>query len=264
MSALKITTVQASNTVPITRALAGYLQQQLQLPVQYVSGVTWQERYRLLDDGQIQIAWICGLPYIHRVDRPVPVVELLVAPVMKGIRYGDQPIYFSDVVVREESRFRDFIDLRGASWAYNEPGSQSGNLVTRYHLACLGETSGFFGRVVESGAHKKSLDLLLSGSVDASAIDTTFLEWELQRRPEMGSRLRIICTLGPSPIPPVVASSRLHPDLTNKLRQALAAMHLSSAGKAVLALGNLRRFQIVSDADYDAIRHMARYAAPTF
>jgi phosphonate transport system substrate-binding protein len=264
MIALKITTVQASNTVPVTRALAAYLQERLATPVEYVGGVPWQERYRLLDEGEIHLAWICGWPYVRRADRPDTSVELLVAPVMKAKRYQDRPIYYSDVVVRHDSPFNTFLDLRGASWAYNEPGSQSGYLLTLYHLASLGETSGFFGRVIESGAHQRSLRQVLAGKVDASAIDTTLLEWELLRHPEMRSQLRTIGTLGPNPIPPLVASKRLDPQLAWRLRQLLCEMHGTGAGRSVLDLGLLRRFETVTDTDYDAIRHMARLAAPTF
>jgi phosphonate transport system substrate-binding protein len=89
-----------------------------------------------------------------------------------GACYKDRPVYFSDVVVRRDSKFHTFADLRGASWAYNEPGSHSGYNVVGYHLATLGEGSGYFGQVVESGAHQVSLQMILDGRIDASAIDS--------------------------------------------------------------------------------------------
>jgi hypothetical protein len=52
-----------------------------------VDDADWQERERMLDDGQIAIAWLCGLPYTLRADRPAPEIELLAAPVMAGSRY---------------------------------------------------------------------------------------------------------------------------------------------------------------------------------
>ncbi|MFQ5400574.1 MAG: phosphate/phosphite/phosphonate ABC transporter substrate-binding protein [Anaerolineae bacterium] len=261
MKALKLTTCQAINTVPVSQAIAGYLSQRLGIPVEFVGDIHWRERYRLLDAGQIDIGWICGLPYVVRFDQLDSNIELLAAPVMQAKRYQDRPIYFSDVVVRHDSPFKTFADLRGASWAYNEPGSQSGYNITRYHLAVLGETSGFFGRVIGTGAHRLSLRLILKGKIDASAIDSTVLEWELHHHPEIGSQIRIIETLGPSPIPPLVVLKSVPQEIRQQLRRLLLQMEKDAEGRAILAIGHLARFVAVQDRDYDPIRHMARQAA---
>ena len=116
----------------------------------------------MFDRGEVEIAVICGLPYVQKADRGEPPLELLAAPVMVGGRYGRRPVYFSDVVVRQESPFRSFADLRGASWAYNEPNSHSGYNLTRYHLGQLGEGYGYFSRIVEGGALEKVQGLLTS------------------------------------------------------------------------------------------------------
>src|SRR5260221_554889 len=83
---------------------------------------------------------VCGLPYIQLTQRGDPPVGPLAAPVLAGNRYGGQPIYFSDIVVRRDSPIRSFAELRGRSWCYNETQSQSGYGITRYHLVQLGET----------------------------------------------------------------------------------------------------------------------------
>jgi phosphonate transport system substrate-binding protein len=179
---------------------------------------------------------------------------------MQGARYQNRPVYFSDVVVHRESRFQTFADLRGASWAYNEPGSHSGYNVVRYHLATLGETSGYFGQVIESGAHQTSLQMILHHQIDASAIDSTVLELEFQRDPAVRSQVRIIETLGPSPIPPWVILKSLSQELRKALREMLLRMHQDPQGRAILADGQIARFAYVEDGDYDAIRSMARQA----
>ena len=58
------------------------------------------------------------------------------------------------------ARSRSFLDLRGRSWAYNEPLSHSGYGITRYHLVELGETHGFFSEVVEAGFHEESMRMV--------------------------------------------------------------------------------------------------------
>jgi phosphonate transport system substrate-binding protein len=258
---LSITSCQAPNADPYVAAVAAYLAEKLGRPVAFVNQIDWEERDRLLDAGQIEMGWICGWPYVRKMRRQPPNLELLVAPVPAGERYGGRPIYFSDVVVRRDSPYQTFADLRGAAWGYNEPGSQSGYNVARYHLARLGLTWEFFGRVVRTGAHQNSLRELLAGKLQATAIDSTVLETEFKRRPALREQVRIIDVMGPSPIPPWVVQTSLPPELRESLRDLLLNMHHEPAGRAALALGDLARFAAVTDADYDAIREMEKVAA---
>jgi phosphonate transport system substrate-binding protein len=262
MQALQLTSSQAPNASRIPRGVAGYLGARLGIPVTFADDLPWQEREAQLDAGAIQIGWLCGLPYVWRADVPQPAVELLVAHVMAGARYRGEPIYFSDVVVRRESAFRSFGDLRGATWAYNEPASHSGYEVVRYYLATLGEREGYFGRAVEAGSHENALKLILRGRVDGAAIDSTVLEEEIRRSPALAGQIRVVETLGPSPIPPWVIHRGVPPTQREAIRAVLLAMHDDPAGQAILADGHLARFVRVSDRDYDPIRRMARLAAP--
>jgi ABC-type phosphate/phosphonate transport system substrate-binding protein len=70
-----------------------------------------------------------------------------------------------------ERSLQSFCDLRGSSWAYNEPHSQSGYGIARYHLVCRGEANCYFGRVVEAGWHERALRLVACRAVDAAAIE---------------------------------------------------------------------------------------------
>ncbi len=190
MKPLRITSIQSDNALYTCIAISQYLSQKTSLDVEFVSDVDWQERDRQINAGMIDIAWICGLPYVQKVDLGGLEIEPFAAPIMKHGRYAGRPIYYSDVIVQPDSRFENFADLRGASWAYNEPGSQSGYNLTRYHLARMGEGWRYFGRVVEAGSHLNALEMVLKGDVDASAIDSTVLELELVSRPDLGDRFR--------------------------------------------------------------------------
>ncbi|MCA9921485.1 MAG: PhnD/SsuA/transferrin family substrate-binding protein, partial [Anaerolineales bacterium] len=237
-----ITTCQAENTFEITRLLADYLAERLHTQVTCVENISWERRYLRIDRGMIDIGWICGRPYTKRTDRPNPRIELLAAPVMQSERYCGQPVYFSDVVVHADSPFQQFADLRGASWAFNDIGSHSGYAVTCFHLAQIGELHPFFGKAVASGGHMNSLQMVLDKKVDASAIDSTVLDWALQKRPFLTPHLRIIDTLGPSPIPPLVIQKDLPSDLKQAIRHLLLHMHEDENGRLILNSGQLARF----------------------
>jgi phosphonate transport system substrate-binding protein len=253
--------LMADNAVDFCHALAAYLAARIGIPMRVLDDLPWQECEQRLYSGQADLGVVCGLQYVDSVDRgDVPGIELLAAPVMRALRYANRAVYFSEVVVRWDHPARSLSDLRGATWAYNEPTSHSGYAVTRHVLAVRGERAGFFGRVIASGAHLRSLQLLLEGAIDATAIDSTVLEQELRLRPALTDQIRVVETLGPSPMPPLVMSRSLDESLRGAIRSAVLSMHTDAAGQAVLASANIKQFVSVADADYDPVRRMARIA----
>ncbi|MGH7874160.1 MAG: PhnD/SsuA/transferrin family substrate-binding protein [Candidatus Binatia bacterium] len=261
MPDLRLASCMAENSESVCRLVAEYLAAKLDLTVEYISGIPWQERESRFDRGEIEILWLCGWPYVDKIDSLRADMELLAVPVPAGSRYSNQPIYFSDIVVRRESRFNSFMQLRAAAWAFNEPRSHSGFNVVRAHLAELGMRRGFFGRVVESGAHSVSVEMILRGRVDGAAIDSTVLEWLLSERPDLAGQVRVIETIGPSPIPPWIIATRVPAQLRRQLRALLLRMHREDFGRDILDRGRLRRFTLAPDGDYDPIRTMSRKAA---
>lgn len=185
-----------------------------------------QSQYDPLEDpmmlqNRIDIALICGLPFVQ-LGRVVPgQLQALVAPVMQGKRYCDRPVYFSDMIVNADSKLATFDDLAGKIWCYNDPGSNSGYNVVRQRLIQGGYPSSFFGKAIQSGSHQCSIKLVANGLADCSAIDSTVLERELHEWPKLSHHLRVIESIGPYPIPPVVASRRLSATLLEKMQSAL-------------------------------------------
>lgn len=186
--------------------------------------------------------------------------EPIAAPVLQGERYAGQPIYFSDVIVRRDSPFRSFAGLRGASWAYNERSSHSGYGITRFTLVTMGETAGFFSRVIEAGSHQNAIRMVAAGEVDASAIDSQVLAIELRDHPELAEGLRVVGSLGPSTIQPVVVSVRLPVADAAAVRAALLSMGDDPSARPWLDRGLIERFVRVDGDDYRDIRAMVRAA----
>jgi phosphonate transport system substrate-binding protein len=178
------------------------------------------------------------------------------APVIQGERYGGRPVYFSDVVVRRESPFGSFLDLRGRSWAYNEPLSWSGYGITRFHLVTLGETGGFFGSVVEAGFHKEALRMVGRGEVDAAAIDSQVLAIELREDGDLAEQVRTVEVLGPSTIQPVAVSRRVPDDLREAIRDVLVTMAADRAVGERMGRALVERFVPVGAESYEDIRRM--------
>jgi phosphonate transport system substrate-binding protein len=249
---LNAITFLAPNMLPVYRFVMKYLSSKLGYEIQLRAGSDYREMF------QSDLAFVCGLPYVlhtrpHLAATPV---EALVAPILQGDRYQNRPIYFSDVIVHRDSPFHSFADLRGCSWAYNEPQSQSGYGITRYQLVQMSETNGYFGAVVETGFHQRSIRMVSSKAVDASAIDVQVLAVELRKHPHLADKLRVIDSFGPSSIQPLAAACRLPKALKQDIQSTLVELHHDPSGRAYLDRGFIDRFVPVRDSDYDDIRGM--------
>jgi phosphonate transport system substrate-binding protein len=248
---LRFATFLAPNMLPVYRSLAERIGDRLGRPVELVVGTSFDQFER----GEADLGVICGLPYVWLADRRPPPVEPLAAPVLDGDRYGGRPVFFSDVIVGRDSPITCLEELRGRSWAYNEPASHSGHTVTLYSLIRLGARPGYLGKVVEAGFHQRAIRLVAAGRVDAAAIDSQVLAIELRDHPRLAG-LRVIGAFGPSTIQPVVAANRLPDRLKDQVRDLLVTLADDPAARPVLDYGLIDRFTPVGDAAYDDIRAM--------
>lgn len=252
MQPLRFVNFLAPGVLPVYQFIAAVVGGNLGIQTEVLVGDSHEQFTALRPD----VAFICGLPYVLMMRQTPTPVEVLAAPVLQGERYGGRPIYFSDVVVHRDSPFQTFVDLRGGSWAYNEPVSQSGYGITRHHLLQKGETDGFFREVIYTGWHQRSLEMIAAGKIDSAAIDSQVLTIFRRDYPALMEHLRVIDSLGPSTIQPVIARATLDKALKADIQAALLALSENPMAREQLARGFFERFVAMTDADYDDIRAM--------
>jgi len=236
--------------------IANYLGNKLNRDVSFVTGLSYSTVNEMIDENIINIGFVCGLPYTMKRDVAEPKVELLVAPVMKASRYQDKPIYFSDIIVHKDSPFQIFEDLRGKVFVYSDEISNSGYNMPRAHLISLNETEGYFSKVLRSGSHEESIHMVASGLADISAVDSLVLDYDLSNNNPYATQVRIITSLGPAGIPPVIISNKLDKDLVEQIQTILVDMDNDEKGRVILDKAGVKRFEKVSDHLYDSIREM--------
>jgi phosphonate transport system substrate-binding protein len=249
---LRIGTYLAPNILPVYELVTDEITRRLGMPAELVVETDYESCKRDEND----VCFVCSLPYVMFERQGIAPSEPVAAPVLHGERYAGAPVYFSDVIVHRDSPFRSFEDLRGRSWSYNEPLSHSGYGITRYHLLRMGETSGFFGEVVEAGFHEESIRMVANAEVDASAIDSQVLAVALRDDPPLRRSLRVIDALGPSTIQPVAVSKRLPEDLREGIRRVLLEIGDDPSCRERLDAGLVDRFVSVDPSSYDDIRMM--------
>src|SRR4051794_35527641 len=77
--------------------ISRYVGKKLDYPALFKVGQSFDE----FADGLTDVGFMCGLVYVRMTRYKDCPIELLAAPVLRGRRYGEQPVYFSDVIVRK-------------------------------------------------------------------------------------------------------------------------------------------------------------------
>lgn len=237
--------------------VAAYLSRVFNLETQLVQSQHDPLEDPMLLQDQLDIAFICGLPFAlhYQVNNQL---QALVAPVMQASRYGNSPVYFSDVIVNVNSNFKEFADLKSKTFCYNDSGSNSGYNLIRQRLLKFQYPRDFFGEVIQSGSHQNSMQWVAEGLAECAAIDSTVLE-QLRDTPPFSEQLRVIDSIGPCPMPPVVGARRLGSAFLSALQSALCQPDrelqeaMKRLGKTQTSRSHIQRYAVVQSEDYSAI-----------
>ncbi|HKZ51595.1 MAG TPA: phosphate/phosphite/phosphonate ABC transporter substrate-binding protein [Dehalococcoidia bacterium] len=240
-------------TFSLYQELLEYLGRKLGTPVALVQGKTYAEINDLVRSGDVTLAFVCTNPYVQGQEEFG--MELLVAPEVAGAAS-----YYSLLIVRRDLPDASLRELRGRTFAFSDPLSNSGRLVPLYQLALLGETpERFFSRSIFTYSHDRSVRAVAEGIVDGAAVDSLVYDYMARTEPEVVAKTRVIERWGPFGINPVVVNPRLDPNLKARLRDLLLAMGRDPEGKAILQKLMVDRFVVPDDQIYDPVREMRAY-----
>lgn len=235
------------------RQFLDYIGTKLDTSVEFVDRENYAEINSLVEAGDVDIAFVCGGPYVDGHDTFG--MELLVAPQAYG-----QRSYYSYIIIGKDSPIRSFPDLRGKTFAFTDPLSNSGTLVPTYMLARMNETPGsFFKKQVFTQSHDKSIKAVAQGVVDGAAVDSLIWEYLNRTNPEFTSRTKIILKSPPYGIPPVVVRHGMDPEVKEKLRRIFLTAHEDPQGREILKNMMIDKFVPIEDNAYDSIREMKRW-----
>ncbi len=237
------------------RALLEEVESRLGRPIKLVDRSSYAAINRSLKEGTIDAAFVCSGPYVD--GKREFGLRLLAAPVAYG-----RTTYQAYVIVRKESPVQRFEDLRGKSFAFTDPDSNTGHLVPANWLASRGETPGsFFSRVVFSGSHDASIAAVGGKLVDAASVDSLIWEYARRVKSEYAGKTRIVWVSPAYGIPPVVVRPGLDPEIVKRLQAIFLAFDADEKGRSILGKMMIDRFVEARDEDYDSIRVMQEAVA---
>jgi len=204
--------------------------------------------------------FMCGLPYARDARPLTPIV----APVVRGARYGGQPVYFTDVIVRADSPYQTLEDTFGSRLGYTVHHSQSGYVALREHLLPyrlqLGR-SPYREIVGPLYGARDIVDAVIAGRIDVGPLDSYVHDLIDNLEPETGRQLRVVATTRASPIPLFVATAPIDPKQVRNLQGAFRAAIETDELKPERDMLLLADFVIPQREPYDALRRRADAAA---
>jgi phosphonate transport system substrate-binding protein len=227
-----------------------YMGQRLGRPVEMVQRANYEEINQLIQNGEVDVAFVCTGAYIAGA-RDFG-MEILLVPEING-----EASYYSWLIVPQNSPAVELADLRGKTFAFTDPLSHTGRIYPTYLVNQLGEMpENFFGRIFYTYSHDAAIEAVANGLADGAAVDNLIYLYLMERKPELEQRMRVIHRSQPFGMPPVVVSPSIRPQLKAELLDLF--MGMDSDPEGVVALRNLGidRFTELDDSAYDSVREV--------
>ncbi|WP_376792714.1 phosphate/phosphite/phosphonate ABC transporter substrate-binding protein [Thermoflexus sp.] len=232
------------------QALLDYLARRLGRPVEMVQRRDYAAMNAAIARGEVDIAFVCTWAYV--IGRREHGFSLLAVPVVNG-----KPTYQSWVIVRADLPVQTMADLRGRTFAFVDPLSNTGYLYPRYLVHQLGETpETFFRRTFFTYGHDRAIQAVAQGVADGAAVDSLVFQFLMEQKPELGAKVRVIARSPEFGAPPVVAAPTLPPNLRVEIQDLLLNAHQDPEGKQALRAIGVERFVAGEDAWYDEVRRL--------
>jgi phosphonate transport system substrate-binding protein len=164
--------------------------------------------------------------------------------------------YNSLLITRQDSDLKVIGDLKGRSLSLTDPASSSGAVIPREEFGRLigKRLEDYFGRVIYSGSHDRSVESIRKGYSDAAFVASEHLDEVIRQGRIEARELRVLWQSDPIPHDPFVFRGKLCSPLKDKIRQAF----LTDAPEIRKLLENLKadRFVPVSDQDYSKLQEV--------
>lgn len=242
--------ISPRGTIESYTPLLAFLANRLGRRVELVQRQSYAETSSLVARSVVDLAIVCTGPYVE--GRRDKLMELLVVP-----QVGGESVYYSYLIVPRSSPARTWADLRGKTFAFTDPLSNSGHLSPVYRLWQMGERpETFFARQIYTYSHDNSIQAVADALVDGAAVDSLVYEFFQERSPQMLQHVRIIEVAGPFGIPPVVVPTALNVEMKSRLRDILLRMHEDPEGRRALAELRIDRFVEPEESAYDSVGQM--------
>lgn len=256
--ALRVTTIpeeaaseQIRKFAPMTR----YLEKSLGMKVEFTPVTDYPAAVEALVNKQVDLVWFGGFTYVQAQIRSggkvVPIAQ------------REEDTKFRSVFITQKSSgITKLSDLKGKQLSFGSQSSTSGHLMPRTFLLEAGlDPEKDFKRIAYSGAHDATIASVVSGRVDAAALDITVWTKFVNENKVDTSKVDVFYTT-----PPYFNYNwSVHADmpiaLRDRITKALLALSPDTAeGKEILGLARATRYLPTKPDNYKGLERAGRSA----
>ena len=255
---LKVTTIpeeaateQVRKFGPITK----YLERSLGMKVEFTPVNDYPAAVEALVNKQVDLVWFGGFTHVQAQIRSggkvIPIAQ------------REEDTKFRSVFIAQKgSGITRLADLKGKQFSFGSQSSTSGSLMPRSFLLEAGiDPERDFKRVAYSGAHDATIASVVSGRVDAAALDITVWNKFVSEQKVDTRKVDVFYTT-----PPYFNYNwSVHADMPAALREritkALLALDMNTAeGKEILTLNRASRYVPTKAENYKGLETAGRSA----
>lgn len=167
---LRVTTIPeeaATEQVRKFTPLASYLEKQLGMKVEFTPVNDYPAAVEALVNKKVDLVWFGGFTHVQ--------ANLRSGGKIVPLAQREEDTKFQSVfIAKTDSGIKSLADMKGKQISFGSQSSTSGHLMPRSFLLQAGiNPERDFARIAYSGAHDATIASVVSGKVDAAALDIT-------------------------------------------------------------------------------------------
>jgi phosphonate transport system substrate-binding protein len=255
---LKVTTIPeeaATEQVRKFGPLVKYLERTLGMKVEFTPVNDYPAAVEALVNKQVDLVWFGGFTHVQAQIRSggkvIPIAQ------------REEDTQFRSVFITQtDSGIKQLSDLKGRQVSFGSQSSTSGHLMPRSFLLQAGiDPEKDFKRVAYSGAHDATIASVVSGRVDAAALDITVWRKFVDEKKVDTGRVNVFYTT-----PPYFNYNwSVHADMPaaqrERITRALLALSMDNPeGKEILTLNRATKYIPTRAENYKGLEAAGRSA----
>jgi phosphonate transport system substrate-binding protein len=233
--------------------LGAYLEQQLDMKVQFVPVADYAAVVEALAADRIDMAWLGGFTFVQahlKTGNAVPLVQ------------REQDAEFTSTFISADPAVKSLQDLKGKTFAFGSVSSTSGSLMPRYFMLQDGiKPEEFFSRVAYSGAHDATVAWVQAGKADAGVLNASVWQKLVDAGKVDTSKVKVLATTPTYYDYNWTVRGSLDAGLQDRIKSAFLSLDPAKPEhKAILDLQAASRFIETKPENYAGIEEAARAA----
>jgi phosphonate transport system substrate-binding protein len=235
--------------------IAQYLEKRLGMKVEFTPVSDYPAAVEALVNKKVELVWFGGFTHVQAQIRSggriVPIAQ------------REEDTKFQSVfIAKKDSGIKGLADLKGKQVSFGSQSSTSGHLMPRHFLLQAGlNPEKDFRRIAYSGAHDATIASVVSGKVDAAALDVTVWRKFVSENKVDTKDVDVFFTTPTFFNYNWSVHADMPADLRQKVTQALLDLDPATPeGKEILQLNRATRYIPTSPENYKGIEAAGRSA----